>query len=204
MNARDRRSKTISAQEILLSSAASIDAERSVLEYAVSRIEMEAGTLSALLTNQQSQADSIETGHGQAHVIGPGWPTLVPGLLLVALAGVALYAGSDLAGRRGFALGPGTMPGILSFTLLGLAILVVVEGFFRGRIHLPASAMPFLVISAAGAVFLLAVSYVGLAIATGLASAIVASYGLRGRYIAFALVVVASLAVSALLEAARR
>jgi hypothetical protein len=89
---------------------------------------------------------------------------------------------------------------LLSAALLVLGIAAVVEGFFRGRILLPASIMPVAIVSAAGAIFIVAVNYVGLAVATCLTTAIVAGYYLRTRYEALAAVV---LVAFVLLEAVR-
>jgi hypothetical protein len=68
---------------------------------------------------------------------------------------------------------------------------------------MPASIMPVAIVSAAGAIFIVAVNYVGLAVATCLTTAIVAGYYLRTRYIALAAVVVTSI-VFVLLVAVRR
>src|SRR5262247_3435088 len=115
----------------------------------------------------------------EERTVRAGWRTIGPGLLLIVLAVTALYAASDLPGRRGFAFGPGTMPRLLSAALLVLGFAAVVEGFFRGRILLPASIIPVAIVSAAGAIFIVAVNYVGLAVATCLTTAIVAGYYLR-------------------------
>ena len=125
------------------------------------------------------KAEELIAPTDKERTVRAGWRTIGPGLLLIVLAVTALYAASDLPGRRGFAFGPGTMPSLLSAALLVLGIAAVVEGFFRGRILLPASIIPVAIVSAAGAIFIVAVNYVGLAVATCLTTAIVAGYYLR-------------------------
>jgi putative tricarboxylic transport membrane protein len=149
------------------------------------------------------KAEELIAPTDEERTVRAGWRTIGPGLLLIVLAVMALYATSDLPGRRGFALGPGTMPSLLSAALLVLGIAAVVEEFFRGRILMPASIMPVAIVSAAGAIFIVAVNYVGLAVATCLTTAIVAGYYLRTRYVALAAVVVTSI-VFVLLVAVRR
>jgi hypothetical protein len=101
------------------------------------------------------KAEELIAPTDEERTVRAGWRTIGQGLLLIVLAVMALYAASDLPGRRGFALGPGTMPSLLSAALLVLGIAAVVEEFFRGRILMPAS-MSRCHISAAGAIFIVA------------------------------------------------
>ncbi len=183
-------------------SAANIEAEQSALEYAIWRIEMESESPSARPMDRLTPEDLVAPTD-EERMVRPGWRNIGPGLLLIALAGAALYATNDLPGRRGFALGPGTMPSVLSAILCVLGIAAAVEGLFRGRIYLPASIIPVIIVSAAGLVFILAVNYVGLAVATCIMTATVAGYSLRRRYVAFAAVVVTSVVAFVLLELVR-
>jgi hypothetical protein len=164
---------------------------------------MDSESPSAGTIDQQLTAEELIAPTDEDHMVRAGWRTIGPGLLLIVLAVMALYAASGLPGRRGFALGPGTMPSLLSTVLLVLGIAAVVEGFFHGRILMPASIMPVAIVSAAGAIFIVAVNYVGLAVATCLTTAIVAGYYLRTRYVALAAVVVTSIVAFVLLEAVR-
>jgi putative tricarboxylic transport membrane protein len=50
------------------------------------------------------------------------------GLVFVVFGLLALWAGSDLPGMRGFAFGPGTAPRLFSWMLVGTAALVMVGG----------------------------------------------------------------------------
>lgn len=50
------------------------------------------------------------------------------GVALAALALLALWAGSDLPGMRGFAFGPGTAPRLFAYSLLGLGVVVALIG----------------------------------------------------------------------------
>jgi Tripartite tricarboxylate transporter TctB family len=165
---------------------------------------MESESPSAGPVDQQLTAEDLIAPTDEERTVWAGWRSIGPGLLLIVLGVMALYAASDLPGRRGFALGPGTMPSLLSAVLLVLGIAAVMEEFFRGRILMPASIMPVAIVCAAGAIFIVAVNYVGLAVATCLTTAIVAGYYLRTRYVALAAVVVTSIVAFALLEAVRR
>ncbi len=50
------------------------------------------------------------------------------GLVLVAVALLALWASYDLPGTRGFAFGPGTAPRLFAMLLLGLGVAVALVG----------------------------------------------------------------------------
>lgn len=52
------------------------------------------------------------------------------GLVLAVFALLALWAGSDLPGMRGFAFGPGTAPRLFSILLLGVSLAIAVSGLF--------------------------------------------------------------------------
>src|SRR5712691_1873981 len=87
-------------------SAANIEAEQSALEYAIRRIEMESESPSGRPVDQQLTPEDLVAPTDEDRMVRPGWRTIGPGLLLIALAGAALYATHELPGRRGFALGP--------------------------------------------------------------------------------------------------
>ena len=50
------------------------------------------------------------------------------GLVFVVFGLLALWAGSDLPGMRGFAFGPGTAPRLFSYLLIAVAAIVMVGG----------------------------------------------------------------------------
>jgi len=50
------------------------------------------------------------------------------GVVLVAFALFALWAGSDLPGMRGFAFGPGTAPRLFGWLLVGVAAIIAING----------------------------------------------------------------------------
>jgi putative tricarboxylic transport membrane protein len=52
------------------------------------------------------------------------------GAILAGVALVALWAGNDLPGMRGFAFGPGTAPRLFAYALLGLSIAIAAVGLF--------------------------------------------------------------------------
>jgi hypothetical protein len=146
---------------------------------------------------------SIESGDSAAagRPARMGWRGVIPGVLLLAIAGLALYTGRDLPGSGGGGhLGAGTVPRFLSAALGGLGMIIAVEGFFRKRTGVPGSMVPAIVLAAAASVFLLAFAKLGLAAATGLAVTITAGYGLRTRPVAFVLVVATSVAAAVLLN----
>ena len=57
------------------------------------------------------------------------------GVALVILAGIALWASSDLPGMRGFAFGPGTAPRLFAYLLMALGVGVVLTGLFTDGPH---------------------------------------------------------------------
>jgi putative tricarboxylic transport membrane protein len=76
------------------------------------------------------------------------------GLVLIALAVFALYAGSDLSGMQGFSFGPGTAPRLFAWLLIGFGVAITVMGVlfegpsverwsFRGVIVTTASILVF-------------------------------------------------------------
>lgn len=76
------------------------------------------------------------------------------GLALFAIAVFALWAGSDLPGTRGFALGPGSAPRLFGVLLGALGIIIMVIGWFtdgpvleryavRGPVFITASILVF-------------------------------------------------------------
>lgn len=52
------------------------------------------------------------------------------GLALVALAAIALWAGNDLAGMRGFSFGPGTAPRLFAWLLMAVGGGIAISGLF--------------------------------------------------------------------------
>ncbi|ABD88811.1 tripartite tricarboxylate transporter TctB family protein [Rhodopseudomonas palustris] len=52
------------------------------------------------------------------------------GIVLIAIAGFALWASSDLAGMHGFSFGPGTAPRMFGVLLMGLGAAIVAVGLF--------------------------------------------------------------------------
>src|SRR5438874_3596081 len=50
------------------------------------------------------------------------------GLVLIAVAILAIWASRDLPGQRGFAFGPGTAPRLFAGLLVGLGALVALTG----------------------------------------------------------------------------
>src|SRR5262249_21923183 len=113
---------------------------------------------------------------------GPGWEAAALGVLLAVAAAAAFGALQSLPLGRGSAMGRGLMPLALSFLLLGLGVIVAVEGYIRRPAVQRASLWPPFAVLAAVAAFALAIKPFGLLAATGLAAAITAAYALRGRY----------------------
>jgi putative tricarboxylic transport membrane protein len=72
------------------------------------------------------------------------------GLILVAVAILAIWAARDLPGQRGFAFGPGTAPRLFAGLLVGLGTLVALVGLVTDgpRIEKYKIRGPLLVISA--------------------------------------------------------
>jgi hypothetical protein len=134
-------------------------------------------------------------GRAASSEVEPGLRSGAPALAFVALAALTLYAGRDLPGMRGFAMGPGTMPTALSVLLLVLGILAVLEGFLRKRARIPLSAAPLLAVFAGGAAFALSMQPLGLVISTGLAASILAVYALRTRLVAVIVTVIMSIVI---------
>ena len=58
---------------------------------------------------------------------------MVPGLLLIVIAGLAYFSLRNLPGSTDAVLGPGSMPRILSTILFVLGAVVAVEGFIGRR-----------------------------------------------------------------------
>ena len=110
-----------------------------------------------------------------------GWIRVAPGVLIIALACLALYAGSTLPGLRGYSFGPGTMPYVVSIILLVLGLAVVVEGLMITRSMIPVTFTPVVGLIIAGAVFFVTIRPFGLIIAIGLASMITGIFYLRNR-----------------------
>ena len=52
------------------------------------------------------------------------------GLVLVAVALIALWASRTLPGMRGFAFGPGTAPRLFAYLLAGCGAIIMLIGFF--------------------------------------------------------------------------
>ena len=79
---------------------------------------------------------------GQAPVksIMPKWvrnpQEFVGGIALMAIAGFALWASSDLQGMRGFSFGAGTAPRMFASLLLGLGAVITILGVFTEGPHL--------------------------------------------------------------------
>lgn len=125
------------------------------------------------------------------------WRGAVPGIGFYVLAAFAFQAATGLSMGSGTALGPGSVPVALSVVLNLLAILIIIEGAVRRRVMLPLSFMSMLAVLAATAAFALTIRDFGLVVATALAAAIAAFYGLRGRVGAIIVVVAASVALTA-------
>jgi hypothetical protein len=62
-----------------------------------------------------------------------GWRDIAPGVLLVAIAGLAYFSLRNLPGSTDGGLGPGSMPRILAAILFVLGAVVAVEGFIGRR-----------------------------------------------------------------------
>jgi len=71
------------------------------------------------------------------------------GLILVAVAILAIWASRDLPGQRGFAFGPGTAPRLFAGLLVGLGTIVALVGLVTDgpRIEKYKIRGPFLVIA---------------------------------------------------------
>jgi hypothetical protein len=121
--------------------------------------------------------------------------SLFPGLLLVGIAAVALYAVQGLPGRSGDGLGPGSLPQIYAAALVVLGFAVAIEGARRKRVVMPAALAPALVVAAAGAAFMLTAGRLGLGVAAAVAALIVGGCGLRSRPKALALVAAVSFGI---------
>ncbi len=70
--------------------------------------------------------DGQDTARARWRIRGP--QDFVGGLVLMAVALVALWAARDLAGMRGVLFGPGTTPRLFAFLLLGLGAAIALTG----------------------------------------------------------------------------
>ncbi len=75
-----------------------------------------------------SEQGGRQAGH-RLRIRGP--QDLVGGLVLMAVAGFALFAARDLPGLRGFTFGPGTAPRLFAGLLLALGAVVALGGLVR-------------------------------------------------------------------------
>lgn len=102
------------------------------------------------------------------------------GLFLVAFALLARYFASDLAMGRLVRMGPGYLPVVLSWILLGLGILIALRGFVTDGPRLEAWAWrPLIAISAALIAFGLLLQHAGLVVAI-VATTLISSFAGRG------------------------
>jgi len=129
-----------------------------------------------------------------------GWQGLWPGLAIVAIASLALYACRQLPVGTAAHIGPGAVSGVLAWGLLVLGGVIAVEGFWRTEAAAPASMGPAIALVLAGGVAVLAAGTLGTIAAGGLAAAVIALYGLRTRPLALALVIAAGVATAALAQ----
>ena len=125
----------------------------------------------------------------------PDWGGVGAGIVFLALAAVALYAGRDLPRMRAFAMGASTFPYVLAVLLGVLGAIVLIEGLMRrshniGRLDI----VPTVVVVVAGVAFALMIKPFGFIVAGGLAGAIVGLYSLRTRLGILILVLFISLA----------
>ena len=157
-----------------------------------------------------STEDSSDSGAASADAARPprgGWRAAWPGLALVVIAGLALYADRGVANGDAAHVGPGLIPNGLAAALLGLGLVIVVERFFARRTGaagtLAGAYGPALILVAAAIVFLAGLNLLGVAIAAGLAATIVAGYGLHARPEIFVWSVAASIAVAFLLVSSK-
>jgi hypothetical protein len=132
------------------------------------------------------------------------WRDAALGALFIVVGILAFADARELIGWRGSMAGPGTMPTILSVTLVVLGVIVAIGGVIRPRPTVPASLGPLVWVLAAAIAFGLALPALGLLCAAVLASAIVAVPAQGRRPGAIIVTVVASvlilLAVTYLLD----
>lgn len=105
------------------------------------------------------------------------------GLVLIAIALIALWAGSDLPGKSGFAFGPGTAPRLFAVTLAvaGAVVFVmglVAEGSPIERYHVRGP----LLVTASVLTFAVTIRPLGLAIASFLTVLIAAAASSEVRW----------------------
>src|SRR5258708_36519212 len=81
----------------------------------------------ALCRGERSMSDT--PSHAPVKSIMPKWvrgpQDFVGGIALMAIAGFALWASSDLQGMHGFSFGAGTAPPMVAVLLLGLGVALV-------------------------------------------------------------------------------
>lgn len=77
---------------------------------------------------EEAKSSPVNGGYFPLRIRGPR--DFYGGLALVALALFALWAGSDLAGMRGFSFGPGTTPRLFAWLLIGIGAVIAVSGLF--------------------------------------------------------------------------
>ncbi len=78
-------------------------------------------------SNDTTQEDSTAAPAAERSV-QRGWRGIVPGAVLVAIAGLTLYSGSVLPPGTGMHPGPGAAPDIVAALLFILGIIVAVDG----------------------------------------------------------------------------
>lgn len=77
---------------------------------------------------EEAKSSPANGGNFSLRIRGPR--DFYGGLALIALAVFALWAGSDLAGMRGFSFGPGTTPRLFAFLLIVVGGAVAISGLF--------------------------------------------------------------------------
>jgi len=111
----------------------------------------------------------------------PGWvrgpQDFIGGLVLVAIALLALWASRDLQGMHGFTFGPGTAPRMFAVLLLGLGAAITITGIVSDGARFPHYSWrgPLFVMLAI-VFFALAIRPLGLVVA-GFASFLISALG---------------------------
>jgi hypothetical protein len=147
-------------------------------------------------TAPATQRPPVRATTGAPAVAERDWRGTALGLLLIVLGFFAFRAVAPLNFSRGFAMGPGAMPLVLSIMLVALGAIAAIEGRIRKRLIVPASLAPLIWVLGAALAFWLAIRPLGLAAASTLTTAIVAVYALRGRPGPIIAVVIVSVAIA--------
>lgn len=75
---------------------------------------------------EEAKSSPASGGNFSLRIRGPR--DFYGGLALIALAVFALWAGSDLAGMRGFSFGPGTTPRLFAWLLIVVGAAIMISG----------------------------------------------------------------------------